>query len=307
MQRWALILLAYDFDIEYLNTLKFGHVDVLSRLINRDTDSTEDRVIASISFDLDINQIVTEAVNNLSVTYETIVKATYEVELLQNVIKYQQTVRPYNIQEEDLKTLHHRRDSIAHINGWLLMSERLIIPFMLHMDYAGLFENKYFLVVVDSCSKWPEIFILQTITTSETINKLNEIFARYGLPHTIITDNGTQFTAHVFQNFCIVNGISHIRSPPFHPQSNGQAERFVEIFKRALSKMKGEGPTSDNLQIFQRCYHTTPNASINTAKPAEIMFGKKIRIPLVKTNYKTINHTEQAYGRTIQPSTWSNK
>ena len=100
-----------------------------------------------------------------------------------------------------------------------------------------------------------------------------------------------------------MNGISHIRSPPFHPQSNGQAERFVDIFKRALSKMKGEGPTSDNLQIFLRCYRTTPNASINNATPAEIMFGRKIRIPLdmlkptIKPSTIRNKHMEEQFNR----------
>ena len=47
-------------------------------------------------------------------------------------------------------------------------------------------------------------------------------------------DDGTQFTAKEFQDYCQKNGIQHIRSPPYQPHCNGQAERFVDTFKRTL-------------------------------------------------------------------------
>ena len=74
------------------------------------------------------------------------------------------------------------------------------------------------------------------------------------------------------QQFCETNGVEHIRSPPFHPQSNGQAERLWTLLNV---------PFPDCLKTFLRCYGTTPNAALsNNVTPAEQMFGRKIRILL---------------------------
>ncbi|PIO54818.1 integrase core domain protein, partial [Teladorsagia circumcincta] len=101
-----------------------------------------------------------------------------------------------------------------------------------HADFAGPLDGNCYLVIVDAYSKWPEIIQMNSITTSATIRVLTKVFAQFGNPQTLITDNGTQFTSTTFANFCRRRGIKHVRSPPFHPQSNGQAERFVDTFKR---------------------------------------------------------------------------
>uniref|UniRef100_A0A5S6Q5F3 RNA-directed DNA polymerase n=1 Tax=Trichuris muris TaxID=70415 RepID=A0A5S6Q5F3_TRIMR len=93
-----------------------------------------------------------------------------------------------------------------------------------HVDYAGPVEGRYLLVLVDAFSKWPEVFITEKITSSATISLLSRVFAQFGAPETIVSDNGTQFTAAEFKIFCAKNGIQHILIPPGHPQSNGQAE-----------------------------------------------------------------------------------
>ncbi|XGW08618.1 hypothetical protein V3C99_011164, partial [Haemonchus contortus] len=99
-------------------------------------------------------------------------------------------------------------------------------------------DGKMYLIIVDAYSKWPEIVEMSSTTTSCTITELRRLFAQFGNPQTLVTDNGTQFTSKEFNDFCSQNGIRHIKSPPFHPQSNGQAERFVDTFKRSFKKMK---------------------------------------------------------------------
>ena len=96
-------------------------------------------------------------------------------------------------------------------------------------------------------------------TSSETVRKLQEIFSRFGTPEILVSDNSTAFTSAEFSDFCKQNSIQHLRSPPFHPQSNGQAERFVNTFKRALLKLKGEGSTREIIEIFLSSYRATPN------------------------------------------------
>ena len=99
-----------------------------------------------------------------------------------------------------------------------------------HIDYAGPLEGQNFMVVVDAYSKWPEIFIMDRTTTTATVNQLRKLFAQFGMPELLVSDNGTQFTSARFSDFCSRNGIKHMRSPAYHPQSNGQAERFVDTF-----------------------------------------------------------------------------
>ena len=60
----------------------------------------------------------------------------------------------------------------------------------LHIDFAGPFEDKYWLVVVDALSKWTDVKPLRTITTLTLCNALDEIFVNFGLPQIIVSDNG---------------------------------------------------------------------------------------------------------------------
>lgn len=69
------------------------------------------------------------------------------------------------------------------------------------MDFAGLFMEHMFLIVIDSHSKWIDVYITSTITSSKTIEKLQVLFATNGLPKKIVTDNGPSFTSQEFGDF----------------------------------------------------------------------------------------------------------
>ncbi|XP_058816481.1 uncharacterized protein K02A2.6-like [Topomyia yanbarensis] len=103
----------------------------------------------------------------------------------------------------------------------------------LHLDYAGPIDGQYYLILVDSYSKWPEVVRTKDITTTATLRILQGICARYRQPETLVTANGPQLTSDQFETFCDSNGITHLKTAPFHPQSNGLAERFVDTFKRS--------------------------------------------------------------------------
>ena len=88
--------------------------------------------------------------------------------------------------------------------------------------------------MVDAHSKWPEVFEMSQSTTVKTISVLRHLFAAYGLREQIVSDNGPQFTSDEFKDFTTANGIKHIHCAPYHPASNGAAERFVRTFKEAM-------------------------------------------------------------------------
>nr|XP_049464993.1 uncharacterized protein K02A2.6-like [Anopheles coluzzii] len=152
----------------------------------------------------------------------------------------------------------------------------------LHVDYAGPIQDAYFLVVVDAFSKWPEIIKTSTTTTRATVAILRGLFARFGMPLTIVSDNGPQFTSDAFKEFCESRGIQHITTPPFHPQSNGQAERFVDTLKRALRKIQtGDMSIDEALDTFLQSYRTTPNPALEgNETPGELMVKFPVRTHL---------------------------
>lgn len=372
LQRWALILRAYDFKIEYVNTTKFGFADALSRLINQ-TPKDDEFVIASVKFEADVNRVFSDVVSSLPVSAELITRETKKDNTLQTVLKYMLSSWPSaeKIQDETLRMFYNRRESLSQNQFCLFSQNRVVIPFSLqkkilkqlhtghpgivrmkalarcyvywpnidkdiaqtvkecstcaavapapvkaplsswpvpdrpwsriHVDYAGPFLGHMYFVIVDAYCKWPEIFRMSSTTSASTIAKLREVFSRFGLPDVIVSDNGTQFSSAEFATFCAQHGVKHIRTPPFSPQCNGQAEKVVDIFKRGMKKLLSEEQASDALQTFLRTYRIIPNAQLpNNCSPAELMFGRKIKIDLDLLKPSIIVQTEKKFAMESQ-------
>ena len=103
-------------------------------------------------------------------------------------------------------------------------------------------------------------------TAGTTIQQLRQLFAQFGIPQSIVSDNSPQFAAVEFENFCKLNGIHHIRVAPYHPSSNGLAERVVKIVKQGLKK-QSEGTLSDQIAriLFSVLEYTTHDNGFNTS------------------------------------------
>ena len=162
----------------------------------------------------------------------------------------------------------------------------------LHIDFAGPLVSSYNLIVVDSFSKWPEMLGCKKQITGEVIRFLHELFARFWVPDSIDSDNGTQFTSTVFKGFCKLFVVEHITIAPYHPRSNNVAKRFVDTLKRALKKSNGWS-TEAALQQFLPVYRITVNKDAPIAiTPTGIMFMRKI-IPVFDkliSNKKKVEH-----------------
>jgi len=109
----------------------------------------------------------------------------------------------------------------------------------LHVDNAGPFLGKMFLITVDAHSKWIDAKAVSAATSKITIEHLRSLFSNFGLPEVLISDNGPCFTSSDFQEFMHKNDICHIKVPPYHPSSNGMAERAVKTFKEGLKNCGG--------------------------------------------------------------------
>lgn len=80
------------------------------------------------------------------------------------------------------------------------------------MDYVGLFLGKMFLVLVDSHSKWMDVYPVITATSHGTIEKLGQRFSVHGLLQMLVSDNATCFTSAEFAEFLSKNGIKYVTS-----------------------------------------------------------------------------------------------
>ncbi|EYC07814.1 hypothetical protein Y032_0068g142 [Ancylostoma ceylanicum] len=318
LMRWATILLGYDFDIEYVNTTKFGQADGLSRLMMKHQVENEDIVIASVK--KDVCTLLKECIRRLPVTVADVESHTKNDPVLRKVISCVSTGK-WPKENQKLAHFQNRRETLSVVGGIVRMKklarsyvywpnvdsdcENMVrrctncqeaaknptkVPLKtwpsptrvwqrVHVDFGGPLQGIYYLVVVDAFSKWPEMIEMSNISASKTMKALKSLFARYGLPQTIVSDNGTKFTSEQFKAMCDEGGIVHIKTAPYRPQSNGLAERFVDTLKRGIKKLKGEErPSEETLNVVLQAYRTTPNSSLNERTPAEVLLGRKLRI-----------------------------
>ncbi|XP_055918581.1 uncharacterized protein K02A2.6-like [Eupeodes corollae] len=147
----------------------------------------------------------------------------------------------------------------------------------IHIDFAGPFFSQMWLIVIDSFSSFPFIFELSSTTTESTIYALQKIFAIEGLPSTIVSDNGPQFSSAKFKMFCKLNSIEHVGTAPFHPASNGLAELAVRTFKESFKKiMQEENDREKALYKYLITYRATPIQSSKKSK-SELLHGRQPR------------------------------
>ena len=99
------------------------------------------------------------------------------------------------------------------------------------------FDGNEYLILVDYYSKMPIVRKMPTsqCNAAKTIATLKEIFGEHGIPEIIRTDNGPQFSSHLFTEFTEEWNIDHELSSPRNPRSNGQAEAAVKIVKGLLN------------------------------------------------------------------------
>lgn len=166
----------------------------------------------------------------------------------------------------------------------------------IHIDYAGPVAGMMLLIIVDAYSKWIEVKVTNSTTTAATIAILDGLFASYGIPTTIVSDNGPQFTATEFKTFLQDSGVKyHKTTAPYHPATNGQAERYVQTTKDALKAMATTRESlQQNINEFLRQYRKAPHTT--TGQPPALLFlGRNIRtrIDLVRPDSMDTKVTEK--------------
>ena len=350
LQRYAIILMAYQFEIKYKPTKNHANADGLSRLSTQ-TDFEFDRFESRENAEILCN--IGEATDGLPLTHKQIQSETLRDSLLKTVVLFTRRGNwpSYSRLSADLIPFYNQKNSLCVVNDMVLLQRqgltRVVIPTILrdevlrllheghwgstrikqlarryvwwpkinddlenvvrncaicrltaksppaefkpwpiptkpwerlHLDYAGPFLGKMWLICVDAFSKYPYVVMLNIgqTTAAHTVDALQQIFSLEGLPDTIVTDNGTQFVSNVFENFCVKFNIAHLTSPVFHPASNGEAERFVQTFKHGVDKnVKGGKSLVDSVRFVMSSHRGSPHPCLDWLSPAEVLHGRQ--------------------------------
>ena len=157
------------------------------------------------------------------------------------------------------------------------------------LDMVGPFKTArggltHLLVAVDKFTKWVEANPIKKLNGPTALTFIADITVRYGIPHSIITDNGTNFAKGALARFCATQGIRLDLASVAHPQSNGQVERanglilsgikprLVEPLERSAGCWVEELPAV----LWSLC--TTPNKSTGFT-PFFLVYGAEAVIP----------------------------
>ncbi|XP_050259008.1 uncharacterized protein LOC126704006 [Quercus robur] len=167
----------------------------------------------------------------------------------------------------------------SHTGGWS----------MSHKAITQVGNKRFLLVGTDYFTKWVEAEPLANIRDVDAKKFIwKNIVTRFGVPHTLILDNGLQFDSKAFKRYCSELGIANKYSTPAYPQGNGQAEAVNKVIVNGLKKRldDAKGRWVEELPHVLWTYRTTPRRSTGET-PFLMTYGAEAVIPL-ETNFPTL-------------------
>ncbi|KAL0161729.1 hypothetical protein M9458_045454, partial [Cirrhinus mrigala] len=141
-------------------------------------------------------------------------------------------------------------------------------------------NQRYLVVAYDLHSKWPELTTTGSVTSQIIVDFLDSLFARWGLPQTITTDNGPQFVSADFSSYLRSKGIQQIHTTLYHPQANGGVERFHQSLKNGLRAHLAQGCTFNQAICLTLLHYRASQHSTTGVSPASLMLGRELNLPL---------------------------
>ena len=140
--------------------------------------------------------------------------------------------------------------------------------------------NKYLLTLICLYTKYPVAIPVKKVDCETILNAMVEIFSTYGIPHEILTDQGSVFCSKLTRAFCKLLNIGKLRTSPYHPQSNGSLERWHASLKTMLRKDGGNLKNWDvTLKYLLLACRDSPH-TVTGFSPFTLMYGREVRGPL---------------------------
>lgn len=177
-----------------------------------------------------------------------------------------------------------------------------------HLDHIGPFKGQVFFLVADAYTKWLDVYPVSSTSAKLVIEKLRQSFSIQGLPDVIVSDNGSAFTSDEFAQFLKSNGIRHLTTAPYHPSSNGLAERAVQTFKGMLKRLEFGKKESINTQVSRLlfAYRNTP-CTVTGQSPAGMLFKTKPRTRLEQVKPSTSKDLQKSCDSMAQKGARGNR
>jgi transposase InsO family protein len=141
--------------------------------------------------------------------------------------------------------------------------------------------NKYLLTFQCNFSKFVGAIPVKNIEAETVARKfVNHVVFNYGLPKTILTDQGSNFTSQLFKNMCRIFNVKKIQTTAYRPQSNGGLERFHRTLKEYLRNFikSDQSDWDEQARIACFVYNTSKNEGTGYL-PFELMQGREVDVP----------------------------
>lgn len=143
-----------------------------------------------------------------------------------------------------------------------------------HLDLLSVETQKY-LTIVDAFSKYAQAYFLRDATAISVIQALLKFCSHHGLPLTVVTDRGPEFTNQLFMEFLRLHNIQHHKILPYTPNENGIVERFHSTLLEHLRILKIEqrGESVINLMPYAVLGYNSAIHSFTKCRPIDIITG----------------------------------
>ena len=151
------------------------------------------------------------------------------------------------------------------------------------LDLVGPVNGKFILTYIDYYSSYLEAYTLKEITSCEVMKALTDIFARFGFPEELVSDNGKQFINEEFEAFLKSCGIRHIRVSPTMCEVTESWRDFTDTFRAVISEGKS---WQKELPKILMTYRTSPH-QISGKSPSMLLFNHKF-----VRRYRTLSLTQ---------------